>query len=137
RSIPLELTRRWRDADAQFHSLQYDATPAELDAEASASGLPIHWDTGGDAKADLDRLAARIAALDLVITCDNTTAHMAGAVGTPCWVLLPVASDWRWGQPTQEHRLYQSVRLFWNAHPTDWPDLVDQVGGKLRDWIDG
>lgn len=93
--------------------------------------MPILWDASGDAKADLDRLGARIASLDLVITCDNTTAHIAGAVGTPCRVLLPVASDWRWGSRKREHRLYQSVRLFWNANPVDWSDLADQVEAVL------
>ena len=130
RSIPLELTRPWRDGRT-FHSLQYDATPQELEAEGAASGHPLVWDREGDAKADLDRLAARIASLDLVITIDNTIAHIAGAVGTPCWVLLPLASDWRWGRPEAEHRLYESVRLFWNDHPTDWSGIQDTVTAAL------
>ena len=34
--------------------------------------------------------------LDLVITVDTVTAHLAGALGVPVWILLPFAPDWRW-----------------------------------------
>jgi hypothetical protein len=34
--------------------------------------------------------------LDLVITSDTATAHLAGALGAPAWVPLSYAADWRW-----------------------------------------
>ncbi len=47
-----------------------------------------------DSFADSARL---INQLDLIITCDTATAHLAGGMDKPVWVLLPFASDWRWG----------------------------------------
>jgi ADP-heptose:LPS heptosyltransferase len=44
--------------------------------------------------------------MDLVVTIDNSTAHLAAALGVPVWVLLPFAPDWRW-------HLAQSHDLSW------------------------
>src|SRR5205814_1299677 len=40
--------------------------------------------------------AAVMQNLDLIITSDSAIAHLAGALGVPCWVALPFLSDWRW-----------------------------------------
>ena len=45
---------------------------------------------------DYAETAALIANLDLVLTVDTSVAHVAGALGVPCWVMLPFAPDWRW-----------------------------------------
>ncbi|MEM7060210.1 MAG: hypothetical protein AAF557_21725 [Pseudomonadota bacterium] len=132
RSLTLEATRPWRRLGSTFHSLQYDATPEELQAEVASSDLPLEWDQDGDVRTDIDRLAARIATLDLVITIDNTTAHLAGAIGTPCWLLLPLARDWRWGLPGAETGLYQSVRIFSNDQADRWGGIVVDVASALQ-----
>src|SRR5262249_35428245 len=45
---------------------------------------------------DFAETAAALCNLDLIITVDTATAHLAGALGRPCWVLLPFMPDWRW-----------------------------------------
>ena len=58
--------------------------------------------------------AAQIAALDLVISVDNSTIHLAGALGVPTMAVLsfPSASYWRWFLKGDETVWYRSVRLF-------------------------
>ena len=51
---------------------------------------------------DLDRTAALIETLDLLITVDTGVAHLAGALGVPVWILLHSHGDARWGQPGDE-----------------------------------
>ncbi len=75
--------------------LQYGDWAGEAAALAD-EGIAIALPPGLDRKDDLDGLAAQIAATDLVVTIDNATAHPAGALGHPVWVLLSHAPDWRW-----------------------------------------
>ena len=45
---------------------------------------------------DFGQTAAALMNLDLVICNDTSLAHLAGALGIPCFVLLPYEVNWRW-----------------------------------------
>jgi ADP-heptose:LPS heptosyltransferase len=77
-------------------------------------------DRSVDQLVSIDAFAAQIAALDLVITIDNSTAHLAGALGIPTWVLLPFAADWRWFERREDSPWYPTVRLFRQPKRDDW-----------------
>jgi ADP-heptose:LPS heptosyltransferase len=82
---------------------------------------------------DLDGFAAQVAALDLVITISNTTAHVAGALGVPCWVLLPsgLGENWYWFLDRDDSPWYPSVRLFRQSEPGVWTDVINNVGAAF------
>ncbi|WP_407492519.1 hypothetical protein [Pseudooceanicola sp. MF1-13] len=103
---------------ARFHNLQY----GEVDVEASsrAFGSALLTDPASDPLKDLTRQAAQIAALDLVITIDNATAHLAGALGKPVWIILPKGSDFRWGSLVKPMPLYPGQKLFRSGNIDDW-----------------
>ncbi|MCE3000864.1 MAG: hypothetical protein ACK59Y_10975 [Betaproteobacteria bacterium] len=69
--------------------LQYGNTREERSALKAAGGPCIAHINGLDATRELDRLTALIEACDIVFFVSNTTAHLAGALGKPAWVLLP------------------------------------------------
>jgi len=84
RSIPIQLLMRAREAAGlDLLSLQLDAEPAEI-----ATLGATDWRS-----ANVDQLATRMMTLDLVITVDTMTAHLAGALGRPVWTLLPADCD--------------------------------------------
>ncbi len=131
RSIGLELlapllARR----DCQWISLQY-GDPGAIEAEAARTAAPIVVDRSVDQFADLDRFAAQVAAMDLVIAVDNSTAHLAGALGVPVWLLLPFSPDWRWLAEGDASLWYPSMRLFRQTNSEDWPPVVKHVGDAL------
>jgi len=111
-------------------SLQYGDFD-DLEHQAEAASAPILSDREVDQLADIDRFAAQVAAMDLVITIDNSTAHLAGALGVPTWVLLPFAPDWRWQTARTDCPWYPAMRLFRQAVRGDWSFVVRAIEDAL------
>jgi tetratricopeptide (TPR) repeat protein len=111
-------------------SLQYGKTD-RLEAEVAAASAPVVIDRAVDQLLDLDLFAAQIAAMDLVITIDNSTAHLASALGIPTWLLLPFAPDWRWLTARETSPWYPTLRIFRQPRIGDWPSVIERVRSAL------
>ena len=78
--------------------------------------------------------AALISQLDLMISIDSAPAHLAGALGTPLWVMLgPGQADYRWGGLTGESPWYPRARLFRAGAEGGWPALAAELAAALQD----
>jgi tetratricopeptide (TPR) repeat protein len=131
RSVDLPLLDPlFKRTDIRFISLQY-GNHDELENQATEASAPILIDRTVDQLADIDLFAAQVAAMDLVITIDNSTAHLAGALGVPVWVLLPFAPDWRWLMDREGSPWYPTVRLFRQPRIGDWQSVVEKVQHAL------
>ena len=112
----------------RFICLQRGDCSAEIDM-ARAAGMHIeHWPGVLD---DMEDSAALIAALDLVVSVDNTMVHLAGAVGQLCWALLAHLPDWRYGIEGTTMPWYPSVRLFRQAEDRAWAPVIASVAAAL------
>jgi ADP-heptose:LPS heptosyltransferase len=80
---------------------------------------------------DFADTAAAISLIDLVITVDTSVAHLAGSLGKPVWILLPVAVDWRWLLNREDSPWYPTARLFRQASAGDWDGVIARVGEEL------
>jgi len=81
---------------------------------------------------DFADTAALVSQLDLVITVDTAVAHLAGALGRPTWILLPLVPDWRWLLDRSNSPWYPSVRLFRQNRRGDWTTALQAVTSALR-----
>lgn len=70
--------------------------------------------------------------MDLVITTCTSTAHLAGALGVPFWVLLHHNPDWRWLRHREDSPWYPNGRLFQQKTPGDWEGVFASVGRALK-----
>ncbi|MHB1239680.1 MAG: tetratricopeptide repeat protein [Gammaproteobacteria bacterium] len=116
---------------AIFINLQYGDRAQEISELQQRYDITINdWSDVNPLK-DLDDFAAQISALDLVISVDNSTVHMAGAVGVTAWVLQPFAPDWRWLLETEDSYWYPSVRQFRQTVRKEWEWVMYAVRDAL------
>jgi len=79
--------------------------------------------------------AAALSELDLLISVDTLSAHLAGALGVRTWTLLPFESDWRWMDHREDSPWYPTMRLFRQQRPGDWAQVIERVGYCLQQLI--
>ena len=82
---------------------------------------------------DFAETAALIAGLDLVIAADTAVAHLAGAMGKPTWILLPVGDVWRWMLDRTDSPWYPTATLFRQSARGEWSTVVAALDGALGD----
>jgi hypothetical protein len=87
---------------------------------------------GGNFPEDFAETAAAMETLDLIITCDTSVAHLAGALGRPVWVALRNAPDWRWLLDRQDSPWYPGMRLFRQTAPGDWRGVFAKIEAELE-----
>jgi len=122
RSIPFSEVKRLEQVPGiEWHILQRDASLAGWDG---SFGLT----SGGDDPLDDARI---MRALDLVISVDTMTAHLAGALGVNTWTLLPFDSDWRWLLNRNDSPWYPTMRLFRQREEGQWSAVIYEVVKSL------
>jgi hypothetical protein len=84
--------------------------------------------------ADVVEEAQEMRRLDLLISVDTCSAHLAGAIGVPVWTLLPHAADWRWMSERSDTPWYPTMRLLRQPAPGDWTALLSQIVVELGNW---
>ncbi|WNJ99096.1 glycosyltransferase family 9 protein [Thalassospiraceae bacterium LMO-JJ14] len=80
--------------------------------------------------------AALITCLDLVISVDTAVVHLAGAIGTPAWVLLPKVPDWRWMMNVDFSPWYPRTRLFRARHRDSYELPIADMQARLQGILD-
>lgn len=118
--------------DCAFINLQYGDVTRDIEFAREQMGVDIFWDREINPLGNMDPFAAQLAAVDLVISVDNSTIHFAGAIGKPTWAMLPVNSDWRWLTDTRSALWYSSLELFRQRHNTGWDPIVGEIAVRLR-----
>ncbi len=100
--------------------------------EPNRERVPLHVLDGLDHDAPFLDTAAVMQHLDLVITSDTGIAHLAGALGRPVWVVLPVGCDWRWQIGRTDSPWYPTMRLFRQKAFADWSGVFLEVAAALQ-----
>ena len=71
--------------------------------------------------------------LDLVIGCDTSVVHLAGALARPVFTAVPVISDWRWMLGRDDTPWYPTMRVFRQRAPGQWAPVLQQIAAAVRE----
>jgi len=117
----------------RFVDLQYGDTAEAREALRQRHGVGITHLDDLDLFNDIEGLAALCSACDLVITVSNVTAHLAGALGKPVWLLAPSAKGriWYWFSGRSDSPWYPSMRVFTQTSPGSWREVLTRVEKEL------
>lgn len=117
----------------QFFSLQKGDKAVrqlgEMRAQHAASANVVDWT--GELN-DFADTAALVENLDLVISVDTSTAHLAGAMNKPVWILNRLDTCWRWMLEREDTPWYPSARLFRQPTLGDWDSVIEAVARELK-----
>lgn len=117
-----------------FINLQYGDAAKEIQEFEKTFKAPVFTDTEVDSMKDMESFYAQVKSLDLVITIDNSTAHVAGALDVPVWTILPINHDWRWFGDVDWSPWYPSMRLYRQKEYKDWTNVLSRVSDDLATW---
>jgi len=124
---PLLEQPRVRWFSLQKGDAQHDTAASSACSQMHPLGPEIH---------DFADTLAIIQSLDLVITVDTAVAHLAGACGTPVWVLVPTFTDWRWMVARDDSPWYPSMRLFRQRELGQWDAVLADVARALTEFVE-
>jgi hypothetical protein len=118
RSIPCELLSCLGQTE-DIEWIVFQRGPAASEWEHDFGHVPEIGDILDEAR--------QMRSLDLLISVDTCSAHLAGALGVPVWTLLPFEADWRWMQTGAQTPWYPTMRLFRQPRPGDWEGVLKEL----------
>ncbi len=101
---------------------------AELPRGMKVETLGEGFDSGPDAFVDA---AAAMMHCDLIVTCDTSIAHLAGALARPVWVALKSDAEWRWMLEREDSPWYPTMRLFRQPGRGGWDEVFAAMARAL------
>ena len=133
RNVPIKLLANClQKMPAKYVNLQYGVKADEISSISSKHGLNLNYIEELDLFNDLDGLAALISACDIVISTDNASVHMAGALGIDTRILLPLTAEERWGLSSSNSYWYDSVTLYRQEILGDWSKPLECLMTDLK-----
>ncbi|UUX50501.1 tetratricopeptide repeat protein [Nisaea acidiphila] len=115
---------------ALFVNLVYNSLPGELEAAGAKLGCIVHDPVGIDQKDELDRLAALLAVLDVVVAVDTAVCTLSAAVGTPT---LRLGRSLMFQSDHHDAVLGASLPMCSRAEPFDLPTCLSRAAARLSD----
>lgn len=133
RNISFELISQLNMEGIQFFSLQKgEGAEAELKKYKDELWSSSNLHNFADELQDFSDTAALIDQLDLVISVDTSTAHLAGAMGKPVWILNRFDGCWRWLSNGDESEWYPTAKLYRQKKNGRWDEVIEKIKNDLK-----
>jgi Tfp pilus assembly protein PilF len=70
--------------------------------------------------------------IDVLVTVDTFTAHIAGSMGVPTYLIVSNLPDWRWGKTETESDWYPSIKIFRKSTKRSFKSVIKTVYKKIK-----
>jgi Tfp pilus assembly protein PilF len=123
-------------AGIDFVSLQYGPVTDEIAEVQELHGAAPTALVGIDQLVDMESFTNVVSNLDLIISISGTSAHVAGGLGRPTWLLLPRGPglSWFWFEKRNASPWYANCLLYRQESVGVWRDVLEKVGKNLENW---
>ena len=129
----LGLDKLYENEDYNFVNLQYGDVSDDISEIKIKYGKSIYVDQELNYYDNLIQLSNLIASCDIVITCSNITAHLAGALHKETLLLLPkqIGELWYWYGDDKESSWYPTIKILRQETSGDWESAIK----KIKDYL--
>ena len=133
RSIELaNIVNNVKDNNFEFISLQYGDNVEEINEVEKEFNIRFLKFDQIDRSNNIDSLCSLINLCDFVITIDNTTVHLSGALGVRTYLLLPYVPDWRWMLDRDDSLWYGSIKIYRQVVSGGWNEPLEKIKKDLN-----
>ena len=122
-------------APCRFISLQYGEVAEDISYVKERLGVEVHVDGDVNPLESAEDWFAQIAAMDMVISVDNSTIQVSGSQGVPTWTLLNYLPEWRFGMGSTGHDWHPSIRVYRQPVSGDWKSVFQNVSADFAIWL--
>ena len=116
--------------DTQVFSL-YKGPYLDAFQQDGTAGLMVD---AGSTDRDFADCAAMMQEMDLIITSDTATAHIAASLGLPTWVILHTDAFWVYRHNGTTTPWYPTMRLFRQNAALEWASVIEEVKQAVIEW---
>lgn len=132
RSVPLVECKPISEIDGvRLISLQHGFGEEQI-ADNPDMNIEVLSDVDADEGSAFLDTAAIMNCLDLIVTTDTSTAHLAGALGCPGLVLLKKYPDWRWILGGNGDVWYENLQRLNQEDIGDWAGVLRNVVKEIE-----
>jgi len=132
RNIPLNmLVDVLKKYPFTYFSAQHGMTEEERTYLSKELGERVDFDFFRPS-GSLNDFCLRLQEMDLVISIDNSTMHMAGGIGAKTFGLLSIPSYWAFPVSGPDSRWYDTVHLIRQSVSGEWVTVTSDLDEQLK-----
>ena len=129
---PIELSRIINESKFNYVNLQYGENKEQISEIQQLTNGALFTYNNIDLTNDFENLSNLILECDLVLTIDNTIAHLSSSLGQNTWILLPYSANFRWFENTSNSLWYKSSTLIRQTPDRQWKTTINEIINKLK-----
>ena len=118
--------------NVKLYNLQFGKIEEEIQL-CKEKNIKLNLFKNLDYKEDIEKVSSLIKGLDLVVSSQNTVAHLASAIGKKVLLLLPIGHRWYWNfdNISKLDNWYQNATVLKQNTLYNWDDALEKLKNEI------